>query len=959
MALEKTGLQAVFETAEFNKGLAQYLSGLAKVAKSTAKAQTATQKGAEGISDTGKAASGARSIIQRLGNDFTKLTKEAGPFSGIIGKIGGALSSLGAASAPVVALGASLTVVIGIIAAAAAAFIGFIAITVKATKAFINFIKEAAAEAPKLQGIGTAFEINARKFNVSIADMRRGARGMIADFDLMKQANIALTGASDEFGRQFGQALPILLRAAGETAKSTGQDVNFLFESLVGGVKRSSRLLIDNTGIVLSLGEANQTLADALGVTVEQLTEEQKQIALLNATVEASQKIIDEFGSSELTAAENAAIATANIKNTKDTLGQFMIPILQKTSEVWANFTSAIAKSVQEGGALFPLITNLAARLSILVDVVAFVANSFIRAFQEIGAFFARFTNKTSAGMEDLIINFFTWGAELIAALADGIVQGISGALTGAMNVLQNMLAFWLAPGSPPRIAPHLDQWGAEAFTQYLQGFEKADFGVLKGIQGILGKFLKKPELQAITLEIGAAVAGGPTTEFFSNLQAAAGEFGTEIVKLAQNYFELRDAVNAAEQAQTDLDDALKKITDSEVAVRDLTNEYNELLRAGASDEVLDAQLAQINAAEEQLSLAQEQKKQAEEAKSQAEENIETIKEETALQEELVNQLLALAEEEAKAGAVTAPAAAGAGAGAGAGVAGIGEGIGASLGAGITTGIQAAIEEAKAKLLERLGRIFEPLRTRWNNSIKPTLKELVERFLEFKENVAEAWEEIKERVDPILETLREWWEEKLPDAMRTMQRVIDFTLKPALKRVWSFVRQFLNPEFSLLSDVILPAIESASEAIATFWDEKLLPALKNVRDFILDKLMKTLEDFRIRFIDPIVDAFKRWKDALEGLEDRLARVWGLIESILEGLRNIPSNLPFDVRPPGVIPARSATIPVAPRFAGAGAGAAGGGGGDQFNFGNNTITDPMAFAAFEARVLRVVRQEMGK
>jgi phage-related protein len=127
----------------------------------------------------------------------------------------------------------------------------------------------------------------------------------------------------------MGKSLPRLLEVARAAAKATGQDVGFLFESLVSGIKRSSPMLIDNTGLVLKMGEANEAMAASLGKAVTELTAEEKQIALLNATTAAGQKMIDEFGGGAVTAAEQIAQFKAQIQNTKDEVGIAFLPALQ------------------------------------------------------------------------------------------------------------------------------------------------------------------------------------------------------------------------------------------------------------------------------------------------------------------------------------------------------------------------------------------------------------------------------------------------------------------------------------------------------------------------------------------------------------------------------------------------------------------------------------------------------
>ena len=225
-------------------------------------------------------------------------------------KAGGAISSIAGTAFAAIAAGA----------VAAAAAIGVTAVA----------IAKLAIDAAPLQGIGSAFEAMSAKAGVSLDALRTSANGTVSDFELMRMANVALTGAGEDFGKEFGQNLPKLLEAARAAAKATGQDVGFLFNSLVTGIKRGSPMLIDNTGLVLKLGEANQAMADKLGISVEELTAEEKQIAILNATVEAGAKMVAQFGGGQVTAAEQLAQFKAQIQNTKDQIGLAFLPVLQQ-----------------------------------------------------------------------------------------------------------------------------------------------------------------------------------------------------------------------------------------------------------------------------------------------------------------------------------------------------------------------------------------------------------------------------------------------------------------------------------------------------------------------------------------------------------------------------------------------------------------------------------------------------
>ena len=136
------------------------------------------------------------------------------------------------------------------------------------------------------------------RLGLSIEDMRDRSLGTVDDMTLMSSSLTLAAGASENLQGHMLKAAPQLLeiaKAANAVNPAVG-DTAFLFDSLARGVKRSSPLIIDNTGLVLKLGEANEAYAATIGKTVEDLTAEEKQIALLNATIEAGDRLIVQAG---------------------------------------------------------------------------------------------------------------------------------------------------------------------------------------------------------------------------------------------------------------------------------------------------------------------------------------------------------------------------------------------------------------------------------------------------------------------------------------------------------------------------------------------------------------------------------------------------------------------------------------------------------------------------------------
>lgn len=395
------------------------------------------QKTAKGIEKSTKSSGGFGKIIDAATKDVNKFVQgllQAVPgghqFSGVLTQITAGLGSL--------SLG-----LVAVIAGIAALVAGFVALAIRG--------------AP-IRGLAESFDIQVRRVGLSssklIEELDKAARGTVSRLDLIKSANVALAGAVGEFGQQFGQALPQILQIARVQARATGQDVDFLFNSLVTGIKRSSPLLIDNTGLVLKVGEANQAYAESLGKTVEQLTAEEKQIALLQATLEAGARATEALGNAQEGASEKIARAQATINNILDTLGLAVQPVFEAILDVINGVLGAIQSGVNQ---IAPFIQFLATILGGIIQRVVQVAKIIISAL----------------GIQSPIgPELFKGAARMFGAFANAIIQTANQLIFPAIIGIATLIADFLVGSSPPPKGPlsEIDRGGAAMMEAWLQG---------------------------------------------------------------------------------------------------------------------------------------------------------------------------------------------------------------------------------------------------------------------------------------------------------------------------------------------------------------------------------------------------------------------------------------------------------------------------------------------------------
>lgn len=125
-------------------------------------------------------------------------------------------------------------------------------------------------------------------------ELRSAAQGLITVQTAQQGVNRAILAGVPE----LAEAAPRLLRMATAAATVTGrlEDVDRIYSTLITGVLRGSPLLIDNADVYVKIGDANEKYADSLGKTVEELTEYEKQIAVLNAVLEQEEGFLQRAG---------------------------------------------------------------------------------------------------------------------------------------------------------------------------------------------------------------------------------------------------------------------------------------------------------------------------------------------------------------------------------------------------------------------------------------------------------------------------------------------------------------------------------------------------------------------------------------------------------------------------------------------------------------------------------------
>lgn len=173
-------------------------------------------------------------------------------------------------------------------------------------------------------------------------------------------------------------------------------------------------------------------------------------------------------------------------------------------------------------------------------------------------------------------------------------------------------------------------------------------------------------------------------------------------------------------------------------------------------------------------------------------------------------------------------------------------------------------------LQENIPGAIETARAFWEETLHPALEAI--------------WAYISENIIPIFSDVVAWLQETIPIAIQTLTDFWNLTLLPALQAVWDFISEYLIPLFTALSDLFSVVLTLAIQGWAIIWTDVLKPALEAVWSFVSENLMPVfqslatflaetlgpaLNNAKTNSIDPLVGAFDAVKSAIQWVTDKV------------------------------------------------------------------------------------------
>ena len=180
-----------------------------------------------------------------------------------------------------------------------------------AAKGIVMGISTIVQSGSKLKSVEMAFDNMGKKVGFSEGSLKKlqaATDGTVSKLELMTKANnamaLGIVTSDDQMAEMFDTAQRL--------GKALGQDTASALDSLVTGMGRQSKLMLDNLGIMVDTEGAYEDYAKELGKTASQLTDAEKKQAFNNAAMAEATRIANEMGDEQLTTADKLS----KLKNT-------------------------------------------------------------------------------------------------------------------------------------------------------------------------------------------------------------------------------------------------------------------------------------------------------------------------------------------------------------------------------------------------------------------------------------------------------------------------------------------------------------------------------------------------------------------------------------------------------------------------------------------------------------------
>lgn len=317
----------------YNKGLNDILKSTRELVKNSSFSQLRSQFNRL-VNETQRAVKGTEEYVRRS----EQLKIVAARYAELGGNVKRASNLIGQQNAEVEKGAKGWGKISTNIKVALAALVAF------AVRRGLGILKDLSQLAAKTEDVKEGFErLTEPGF---LGELRKSVRGTLPDLDLMRTSVLAINLGVDK------SKLPLFLEFASRTARETGQNIEFLTNSIVTGIGRESVKIIDNLGISATVikeemkltGDFTEAVANIIERRMPGLREQTQGFAdnwaristlIENGRVALGRLVNSPIGSWLLEQAENAL-----------TMGNAFLEVLNDGTDALENYESDVRESV-------------------------------------------------------------------------------------------------------------------------------------------------------------------------------------------------------------------------------------------------------------------------------------------------------------------------------------------------------------------------------------------------------------------------------------------------------------------------------------------------------------------------------------------------------------------------------------------------------------------------------------
>ena len=248
-----------------------------------------------------------------------------------------------------------------------------------ANKAIVSFVEKSA----KIEGLERSFRSLTKGIGgseKSLGKLRKAVNNTVNDTDLMTQANNAMllgvVKSDDEMAQLFDTAQRL--------GKAVGVDATDAVNSLVTGMGRQSKLMLDNLGITLDTSKAYEKYAEKIGVSVSALSDQEKKTAFNEEVLRISKDMVESLGDEHISTSEKLAQMEVATHNLQLEIGQVLTPVVGVAADAMISFSESMdSEAIRKYGTAILAVATAYAIFTKAGKGAAIASIGFIRANQQ------------------------------------------------------------------------------------------------------------------------------------------------------------------------------------------------------------------------------------------------------------------------------------------------------------------------------------------------------------------------------------------------------------------------------------------------------------------------------------------------------------------------------------------------------------------------------------------------